>query len=226
MEAAARFIIQMAALSPSEAQAAGLEPDHALRGGYVAFHLSKMSSAEKGSTALLERRQGSEAGAGFLSPHPDSERILALIQGAAATLKLNKRDLVLLAIAEAGGLMKMDQKAAATVIWPEAANPKGQWDKTLSALRKDGLLRDLALTDVGWAKAETVGYLPSSRKAGRAAGIDESANSLGFPPGRGEAEVMEGNPSFHSIALGKRNGRKEGITGRSCFEPFGEDVFP
>ncbi len=209
VEAAARFIIQMAALSPGEAQAAGLEPDVALKGGYMAFHLSKMSAAEKGSTVLLERRQGTEPGAGFLSLHPESERILALIQGAAATLKLNRKEQVLVKIAEAGGLKDLDQKAAAAAIWTDSGNPKGQWDKQLSGLRAAGLLADLALTDAGWAKAETMGFMPSSRKAARVQNLAGSPKTQGLPPGRGETEEQEGNPSFHSITLGNRNGRKE-----------------
>lgn len=164
IEGAARFIIQMAALSPSEAMTAGLDNDSALRGGYVAIHLSKISSAEKGSTVLLERRQCSEPGAGFLGLHPDSERVLAVIQGQAAVLKLTKRDSVLLAIADSGGLHNLDQKAAAAELWPDSGNPKGQWDKMLSALRKENFLRDPFLTDAGNAKAETLGFVPSARK--------------------------------------------------------------
>ena len=209
VEAAARFIIQMAALSPGEAQAAGLEPEVALKGGYMAFHLSKMSAAEKGSTILLERRQGSEPGAGFLSLHPESERILALIQGAAATLKLNRKEQVLVMVAEAGGMKGLDQKAAAAAIWTDSQNPKGQWDKALSGLRAAGFLVDLALTDAGWAKAETLGFIPSTRKAARTQKPTGSPETQGLPPGRGEAEETEGNPSFHSITLGNRNGRKE-----------------
>ena len=165
VEAAARFIIQMAALSPSEAQAAGLDTEQALRGDYVALHLSKMSAAEKGSTVLMERRQSAEPGAGFLCLHPDSERVLSVIQGVSAVLKLTKRDSVLLSIAEAGGLVGMDQKAAATQIWPNAGNPKGQWDKMLSALRHSLWLQDPNLTDAGWAKAKTLGFIPSARKS-------------------------------------------------------------
>ena len=216
VEAAARFIIQMAALSPSEAHGAGLEPDQALRGGYVAFSLSKISASEKGSTVLLERRQGTEPGAGFLGLHPDSERILALIQGAAATLKLNKRDRVLLAIAEAGGLARMDQKEAAARIWPDIEKPKGQWDKALCAIRKDGWLQDLALTDPGWAKAQTLGFDPSAWKGARGQKQAGSRESLALPAGSGETEEPEGKqrkvgdiPSFRSTTLGAWNGRKE-----------------
>jgi hypothetical protein len=209
VEAAARFVIQMAALSPSEAQAAGLDTEAALRGSYVALHLSKMNAAEKGSTVLLERRQASEPGGGFLCPHPDSERILAVIQGEAAVLKLNRRDSVLLEIAKAGGLAKLDQKTAATLIWPDLENPKGQWDKALSALRKAGCVHELSLTDAGWAKAETLGYTPSTRKAPQVPSPTRGAKLQGLPPGRGETEETEGNPSFHSEALGERNGRKD-----------------
>jgi putative DNA primase/helicase len=231
VEAAARFIIQMAALSPSEAQAAGLEADQALKGGYVAFSLSKISAAEKGSTVLLERRQSTEPGAGFLCPHPDSERILAVIQGAAAVLKLTKRDHVLLAIAEAGGLTKLEQKEAAALIWPDSASPKAQWDKMLSAIRKAEWLRDLALTDAGWAKAESLGFIPSARKAARVHNLEESPKKLGLPPGRVETEGTEGKqeetpniPSFPSGALGKRNGRKEFGTDHSSLPAVsGED---
>jgi hypothetical protein len=213
IEAGVRFIIQMATLSPSEAQSAGLDPDLALRGGYVALHLSKMASAEKGETALLERRQASEPGAGFLSLHPESERILAVIQGAAAVLKLTKRDSVLLAIAEAGGLAKLDQKAAAALIWPDSGNPKSQWGKRLTELRHGGWLQDPSLTDSGWAKAETLGHCPSSRKTIQVKQPRGTQETLGLPPGSGETEEAEeklrGIPSFPSDSLGNRNGRKE-----------------
>jgi hypothetical protein len=228
IEGAARFIIQMAALSPSEAQAAGLEAESALRGDYVAFHLSKISSAEKGSTVLLERRQSTEPGAGFLCLHPDSERVLAVIQGQAAVMKLTKRDSVLLAIAEAGGLGRMDQKAAAARIWPDSGNPKGQWDKMMSALRKDCLLRDPALTDAGLAKAETLGYSPSNRKAANGSILAGTPETQGLPPGRGETEETEGRiegiPSFHSEPLGQRNGRKDSGTDEQDFQPCQRSV--
>lgn len=236
VEAAARFIIQMAALSPSEAQAAGLEVDQALRGGYVALHLSKISAAEKGSTVLLERRQGTEPGAGFLSLHPESERILAVVQGAGAVLKLNKRDHVLLAIAEAGSLAKLDRVAAAAVIWPDSGNPPGQWDKMLSALRKEGSLRDLTLTDAGWAKVETLGFTPSARKVTGNPDMGGSPETLILPPGSGETEGMEWKakitenlPSFHSEPLGTWNGRKVDPTEPALLpagqgEPFTVDL--
>jgi hypothetical protein len=209
VEAAARFVIQMATLSPGEAQAAGLESSDALKGAFVALHLSKMNAAEKGSTVLLERRKGDEPGAGFLCLHPESERILALIQGAAATLKLNRKEQVLVKIAEVGGLKDLDQQATAAAIWTDSGNPKGQWDKALSGLRAAGFLQDLALTEAGWAKAETLGFIPSNRKAARVQKPGGSPEIQGLPPGRGEAEETEGNPSFHSDPLGNRNGRKE-----------------
>ncbi|WP_005035531.1 AAA family ATPase [Holophaga foetida] len=210
VEAAARFILQLAALSPSEAQTAGLDGEDALRGAYVAMSLSKMSSAEKGATVLLERRKSNELGAGFLSLHPESERLLALIQGQAAVLKLTKRDSVLLSIAGAGGLGGLDQKAAAALIWPESGNPKGQWDKMLSALRKEGWLQDPSLTAAGWAKAEILGHIPSDRKCGRGLNLKGSPKTTGLPPGSGEAEEMEENQTFHSGSLGQWNGRKDG----------------
>lgn len=224
VEAAARFIIQMAALSPSEAQTTGLEVDRALRGGYVVMHLSKMSSSEKGDTLLLERRQAGEPGAGFLSLHPESERILALIQGASAVLKLTKRDEVLLAVAEAGGLAGLDPKAAAQSIWPDSGNPRGQWDKSLHALRKAGLLGDLRLTDLGLAKAETLGsgssfpsgslggwkgrkIAPASSepssgwKIGDVAIKPEGPETLDLPGGRWGAEDVEDPAAFLAGAI-------------------------
>ena len=233
VEAAARFIIQMAALSPAEAEVAGLDLEQALRGGYVALHLSKMSSAEKGSTVLMERRQSNEPGAGFLNLHPDSERILALIQGEAAVLRLTKRDLVFVAIAEAGGLVGMDQKAAAMVIWPDSGNPKNQWDKMLSAIRQAGWIRDMSLTEAGWAKAATLGFVPSARKTARITNFIGSPKTLALPPGRGETEEPEENPSFPSETLGNRNGRKESelvdlvvwpTLPAACGDEFGVDL--
>jgi hypothetical protein len=156
----------------------------------------------------------------------DSERILAVIRGQAAVLKLTKRDSVLLTIAEAGGLKDLDQKAEAARIWPDLPNPKGQWDKQLSALRKAGWLNDPALTDAGWAKAETLGHVPSARKAARVSNLAGSAVTQALPPGRGETEETEGNlsgrenlPSFPSESLGVRNGRKESGTEEQGFPP-------
>lgn len=241
VEAAARFIIQMAALSPSEAQATGLEVDRALRGGYVAMHLSKLSSSEKGDTILLERRQAGEPGAGFLSLHPESERILALIQGASAVLKLTKRDEVLLAIAEAGGLAGLDPKVAAPSIWPDSGNPRGQWDKSLHALRKAGLLGELRLTDLGLAKAETLGsgssfpsgslggwkgrkIDPNSGNSSSGRKIDdghfkpEGPETLDLPGGRWGAEEAEDPTSLVAGAIFHPSGMAEDPSGLS-FHP-------
>lgn len=141
-----------------------MDLDAAYKGTYVAMHLSKLSADEKGDTVLLQRRGRHEAGAGFLSLHPESERILAAIRGEAAVAKLNRRDTVLCAIARHGGLVKVDQKAVAASIWPESENPKGQWDKMLTALRHGGWLHEQSLTTVGWEKAESLGVVPSDRK--------------------------------------------------------------
>jgi hypothetical protein len=208
VEAAARFIVQMAALSPSEAETAGLEVDQALRGVYVALNLSKMSAAEKGATVLLERRQSQEPGAGFLCLHPDSEQILAIIQGEAAVLKLTKQDMVLLAIAEHGGLEGLDKKAAASLIWPESPKPVGQWDKLLVALREKKYLTGPKITEAGWAKAATLGHGPSARKPTADPTPAGGFKNKGLPHGRGEAEEPEGNSSFPSTTLGPWNGRK------------------
>lgn len=188
VEAAARWILQLAALSPAEALAANLDSSAAMNGSYVVLGLTKMNAAEKGSMVLLERRHSNEPGAGFLCPHPDSDRILAVIQGASAVLKLNKRDHVLLAIAEAGGNhTHLDKAKEAASVWPDSKDPRGQWDKALTELRQKGWLRDSTLTDIGWAKAAT----------------------LGLPGGRKNPEEPEDIPSFPSAAVGEWNGRKE-----------------
>jgi hypothetical protein len=144
-----------------------------------------------------------------LSLHPDSERILAVLQGQGAVMKLHRRDKVLLAIAEYGGLAGLDQKAAAALIWPDSGNPKGQWDKMLSALRKRGWVQDLSITEAGWAMAESLGHTPSNRKVARLEIHRGAPKGQALPPGRGETEETEENPSFPSMALGARNGRKE-----------------
>lgn len=158
IEAGARFILTMAALSPQEAATAGLDESEALNGGLVALKLAKASQSEKGRTVLLERRHADQPGAGFLMLHPESERALAAIQGEAAVLRLNKRDAVLLAIAEAGHLGALDQKSAAARLWPDARDSYGQWRKALSEMRKAGLVDDLHLTELGLARAATLGF--------------------------------------------------------------------
>jgi hypothetical protein len=192
IEASARFILTMASLSPTEVERTGLDLEHALAGGYVALHLAKMSQGEKGATVLLERRKGGQAGAGFLCPHLDSDRVLAILQGESAVLKLNLRDKVVLAIAEAGGLHKLDQAATASMLWPDAKDAKGQWQKQLSDLRKRGWLADPYLTEAGMAHAETLGFISSARKRVSATQTEEPRQSCGLPPGSGETEEMEG----------------------------------
>ena len=165
IEAGARFVLTMATLSATEARSAGLDAEDALRGDFVAFHLAKMNAAERGHTAILQRRHAPEHGAGFLALHPESERILSVIQGEAAVLKRLKKEEVLLAIAEAGGLKALDQRLAADRLWPDSRNPKGQWDKMLTGLRQEGLLEDSRLTDPGWARAHRLGFDSSVRKS-------------------------------------------------------------
>jgi hypothetical protein len=190
IEASARFILTMASLSPSEAERSGLDLDRALKGGYVALHLAKISQGEKGSTLLLERRAGGSVGAGFLCPHPDSERVLAILQSESAVMRLNLRDKVLLAIAEAGNLSTIDQSAAATQLWPDSRNPKGQWQKQLSDLRNRGWLADPHLTDAGIAHAETLGFTSVRKCPGRIETPGTQYPSR-LPPGSGETEEAE-----------------------------------
>lgn len=158
IEGTVRFGITMAALKEAEAEKVGLDVGKAQRGGYVALHLGKMSHAEHGSTVLLERRASGEPGAGFLCPHDDSERILAALRSEASLKKLILADKVLLAIAEAGGLNTLDQAAESERLWPDSENPRGQWNKHLSGLRKKGFLSDPHLTSAGLAHAETLGF--------------------------------------------------------------------
>lgn len=176
-----RFILTMAALSPQEAAQAGLDGADAMAGSLVALKLAKASQSEKGGILLLERRQAGEAGAGFLTLHPDSERALAAIQGEAAVAKLHNRERVLLAIAEARGhLGKLDQREAAKLLWPDARDPYGQWRKSIGELRKAGLLGDLHLTDAGWAKVETMGFRMDrdSGCSGGATGAEQAEQPL------------------------------------------------
>ena len=192
IEAGVRFILTMAALSPAEAASAGLDESQALSGDFVALHLAKTSQVDKGKTLLLERRHEGEPGAGFLCPHPESERALAAIHGASAVLKLNLRDKVLVAIAEAGSLTKVDQNAAAKLLWPDSGKPRGQWDKHLTGLRQKGFLKDPHLTDTGWAYAETRGFRnPSIWKPHHEAEASTTQDSRGLPPGSLEMEEAE-----------------------------------
>jgi hypothetical protein len=195
-----RFALMLATMSQVEAASANLDPDRALRGDYVAFRLAKMNSGPQQPTLLLERRESGTPGAGFLCPHPESERVLAILQGASAVMKLNKRDEVLRTIAEAGGLHRLDSKTAAATIWPDSTNPIGQWQKHLTALRKMEWLTDPHLTDSGWAKAETLG-VSSDRKRLSAGGINKTQHPRSIPPLPGEAEEPEGKTSFHSTSL-------------------------
>ncbi len=158
IESSIRFGITMAALSTAESERAGLDLEQAQRGGFVALHLGKMNYAEHGSTLLLERRPSGTAGAGFLCPHNDSERILAALRSEASMKKLILADKVLLAIAEAGGLNGLDQAEKALELWPTSKNADGQWRKKLSELRGMGFLSDPKLTPAGLVRAGTLGF--------------------------------------------------------------------
>lgn len=193
IEGAARFIITMAALSPAEVERSGLEMEQAHKGGYVALSLAKMSQGEKGATLLLERRPAGAVGAGFLCPHPESERILAGLQGGGAVLKLNLRDKVLLAIAEAGGLGDLDQAAAAAIIWTDIKNPLSQWRKHLSEIRNRGWLRDPHLTGAGMAHAESLGFHSARNRMVDHDGAKTQSPCM-IPPGMGIPESPEPAP--------------------------------
>ena len=209
VEGAARFVIQLATLSPAEAEEVGLDPGEAIRGAYVALALTKISSAQRGDMVLLERRREGEPGAGFLCPHPDSRQKMAALTGQTTMFKLRRGDEVLLAIAEAGNLGAMDKSSEASRIWPNSSNPKGQWDKQVSTLRNAGFIKGDHLTTAGRAEAERLGFQPSDRKSNSFENHKSCLINKGLPPGREEVEEPEGIPSFHSVSLGEWSGRKE-----------------
>lgn len=158
IEAAARFILTMAALTPQEALVGGLTAADARDDRLVALKLVKASQGEKGLTLLLERCPVGRHGAGFLVPHADSDRVLASILAGATAIKFTGPDKVLLAIARSGGLKSMDQATVAAKIWPDSKNPKSQWDKHLSALRRKGVIDGHLLTDAGWTRSRLLGF--------------------------------------------------------------------
>ena len=120
-----------------------------------------------------------------------------------------------------GSLLKMNKPTAAALIWPDALDPRNQWDKALTTLRQEGWLTDLTMTDAGWAKAETIG-LPAGRKTLEAS-EDPSFYSVSLegqcgrkechpevlPPGRIMTEGPEVESSFHTAIMGDQNGRKD-----------------
>ena len=116
--------------------------------------------------------------------------MLAILQGASAILKLNLRDKVLMAIAEAGSLTHVDQPAAAALLWPDAKNALGQWQKQLTAIRKLGWLSDPHLTAAGLAQAESLGFT-SGRKKQSETESEESQYPRELPAGSGETEEVE-----------------------------------
>ncbi len=154
-----RFALMLATLNTAEASTANLDPEKAQLGDYVGFRLSKMNSGPQQPITLLERIPNGMPGAGFLKLHERPEEAIALIQGSSAVAKLNKRDEVLCAIAEAGGIHKLDIDATMKRLWPRSENPKSQWHKHVSDLRHatPALLADVHLTEAGWTKAKDLG---------------------------------------------------------------------
>ncbi len=130
---------------------------------------------------------------------------------------------------------------AAPSIWPDSGNPRGQWDKSLHALRKAGLLGELRLTDLGLAKAETLGsgssfpsgslggwkgrkIDPNSGNSSSGRKIDdghfkpEGPETLDLPGGRWGAEEAEDPTSLVAGAIFHPSGMAEDPSGLS-FHP-------
>lgn len=96
--AGARFVLQMEPLTREEAEKLGLDGDRAAAGNFPVLALSKQVSGPKGDWTLLEQRQAHEVGGGFFTPHPDSERLVAMLKSKGAAKKLNQLEAILVDI--------------------------------------------------------------------------------------------------------------------------------
>lgn len=93
--AAARSILQMEPLRPSEATMLNIDSEKARRGGFVILAQTKVVSGPKGSWVLLDQQSD-----GFWAPHPESDRLCAELQGARAVEDLTQDEALLLSIAD------------------------------------------------------------------------------------------------------------------------------
>jgi len=116
--ASMRFVMQIEALTQSEALKLDLDEEKAQRGGYIVLMLSKVVSGPKGEMILLVQAEG--PGGGFLTLHPNSDHLTALLRSKGVAERLNLAEAVLLSIADGC----KDRKELAKRHWPEKPTEK------------------------------------------------------------------------------------------------------
>ena len=153
--AAFRFLVQIEALTPSEAVGIGLEEEKAQRGGYAVLATTKVVSGPKGDWVLLEQVEG--IGGGFWTIHPKSEELCAQLHGSGAAQALSQDEAVLLSIADG----VIDRKKLKESHWPDLTDKRAEMalKGVLQRLRGPRHLwvqpgRSMALTEAGRKRAQ------------------------------------------------------------------------
>jgi len=164
-----RFLLQVEALTPSEAARIGLDEDKALRGGYAVMGTTKVVSGPKGDWVLLEQAEG--IGGGFWIVHPRSEELCAQLHSKAAAERLSQDEAVFLSIAD--GLT--DRGALKAKHWPGTPDKKAEMalKGVLQRLRGERHRwlepgKSMALTDTGRVKLQQLGQ-PRNQHGNQAA---------------------------------------------------------
>ncbi len=96
--ASMRYVLQIEALTISEAVRLGLNEEKARRGGYAILATTKVVTGPKGDWILLEQAEG--LGGGFWLIHPQSDQLCAQLHSAGAAQELSQDEAVFLSIAD------------------------------------------------------------------------------------------------------------------------------
>ena len=170
--AGARAILQVEPLSPEEAEKADLDELRAAAGNYVALALTKNNSGPKGTWLGLEQREAGENGAGFFTPMPKGDSILAHLRSKGALASLGKAEEVLLDVASG-----LDHQALAAKHYPGDSKGRDRIKHQLRDLRHRHQWlqpRSLALTVTGFERVKEL----KGRQADESAYPQEVENEL------------------------------------------------
>jgi len=165
---AARYILQLAALLPAEAEKLGLDGEKARRGGYQIFGNTKQSMGPRGAWTLLEQIDSGEPGAGTWTQHPHAVDLLAQMKGGRAVEELSRLDLLLVELYRtARAKAEPDRKALAEQMYAGAKDPAHSLRSGLARLRTMGFVQrqSLLVTPAGWDRGRELSQRDASGDA-------------------------------------------------------------
>lgn len=169
-EGHARFMLIMAMVSSKEAMAVDLPSGAGSRDAHVVLSCSKLSSGALPEWLLLQRGGAGSRAPGLLTLRPDSSELVRKLQLGGASAKGEGRkngsplkEKVLLAIACAGGLHRVQPDHVMATLWPGVPTARQQWKRQVDELTKAGMLEDGQPSLKGQKALGIVGKDPASK---------------------------------------------------------------